>query len=121
VGEAVSVGLGVGVSVKVEVGETVRVMVEVIVDVAGSRVRVGGVVGRGRVGEGVGSGSGAEINARVSRNKSPRMTIPITAIRSAGGKDIAGVGRLTGASPVYPNAVSSFLKFSAYSPAAKLI
>ena len=112
-GEGVDVGRGAGVSVKVEVGETVRVAVALTVDVAGSRVKVGSVVGRSRVGEGVTTGSGEKINARVIRNKIPRMTIPITAIRSAGGKDIAGVGRPTGASPVYPSAVSNFLRLSA--------
>ena len=123
-GEEVGVGLGVGVSVRVDVGESVRVAVAealMVVGVAGSRVRVGIVVGGGRVGEGVTAGSGGKIKARVSRNKIPRMAIPITAIRSAGGKDVADDGRPTGGSPVYPKAVSNFLKFSAYSPAEKLI
>jgi len=117
VGDAVRVAVGVEVMVRV----AVTVTVSVAVAVGGSRVAVdvgdAAVVGsEGTVGVFVQSSRGMKVNAR--RRTSP-INPGIPNLMRAGGS-VFLYGATVGAVPVNPSGGRSFLKFSGYSPTAKL-
>ena len=108
------VGVGVCVVVAVKVGEGVPVALAVAVKGSGVEVDVEEETG-------VGVGGGGSVPGL--KRKASRMIIPISAgmaYRAQIGRDFTfWYGVTTGGFPVYPSALSIFLKFSSYSPVEK--